>query len=286
MNDQQSVVFSGQSDASLTVTVTTPVGCKATDILDITVHQGNFASLNPNSRDTGICPGEHIDLFASGGVFYDWTPGAYLTDSTSPNVTATPFTDVDYNLLVTDQFGCFDTLNYFIDVHPGALLELGDSINLWPGDSVLMDPQGNCLYFSWFPPLGLTADNIANPWAMPQVNTRYYVWGSTEWGCRALDSVDVFVHPESVIDVPNAFVPGNGPNGSLSAVHLGIATLEYFRIYDRWGVKVFETKDINEGWDGKLNGKPQPMGVYIYTIDGQTNLGHHVIKQGNITLIR
>ncbi|MBX9449100.1 MAG: gliding motility-associated C-terminal domain-containing protein [Taibaiella sp.] len=59
-----------------------------------------------------------------------------------------------------------------------------------------------------------------------------------------------------------------------------------FEVYDRWGVKVFETSDIEEGWDGRYDGKTQPMGVYVYIIEGSLPTGDKVHLQGNVTLIR
>src|SRR5690606_19892671 len=148
------------------------------------------------------------------------------------------------------------------------------------------DPQGNALYFQWFPPLGLSATDIANPIAMPEVNTRYFVQAATEWGCVAYDSIDVNVNPESVLDMPNAFTPGSHPNNEIKIVKRGIATLKYFRIFNRWGTKVFETSNIDEGWDGSYNGSAQPMGVYVYMVEAVTSTGRRFVKQGNITLIR
>jgi gliding motility-associated-like protein len=96
----------------------------------------------------------------------------------------------------------------------------------------------------------------------------------------------VLVKPESLLDVPNAFSPGSQPNGTIKVERRGIATLNSFRIFNRWGTKVFETNDINQGWDGRFNGEPQPMGVYVYIVEATTNTGRRFTKQGNITLIR
>jgi len=62
--------------------------------------------------------------------------------------------------------------------------------------------------------------------------------------------------------------------------------LENFSIFNRWGQVVFETTNIDDGWNGQYNGAPQPMGVYIYTVKAVTNTGRKFVKQGNITLIR
>ena len=91
---------------------------------------------------------------------------------------------------------------------------------------------------------------------------------------------------ETPMNMPNAFTPGVQPNPEFKLSHKGVASLKSFRIYNRWGTKVFETTDINEGWDGQFNGQPQPMGVYIYTIEAKTNKGNDFVKQGNVTLIR
>ncbi|MBS1585873.1 MAG: gliding motility-associated C-terminal domain-containing protein, partial [Bacteroidetes bacterium] len=53
-----------------------------------------------------------------------------------------------------------------------------------------------------------------------------------------------------------------------------------------WGVKMFETNNIDEGWDGTYKGKPQPMGVYVYMVEAISPTGRKFVKQGNVTLIR
>ncbi|MCF8450910.1 MAG: gliding motility-associated C-terminal domain-containing protein, partial [Taibaiella sp.] len=59
-----------------------------------------------------------------------------------------------------------------------------------------------------------------------------------------------------------------------------------FRVYDRWGVVVFQTSNIDEGWDGTFKGVPQPVGVYIYDVSAVTNTGRDFTKSGNVTLLR
>jgi len=39
-----------------------------------------------------------------------------------------------------------------------------------------------------------------------------------------------------------------------------------FRVYNRWGQLVFETKDWTKKWDGGINGSPQPAGVYVWML--------------------
>ncbi len=277
------VRFVGMQDTTLSVEVRTPLGCKGTDKVRVQVYAGNFATVTPS--DTAVCPRNPVSMHATGGVSYQWVPSTYLSDSTSANVVSNPITTTDYTLYATDKNGCMDTLSVHLQVFSEALVSLPDSAELFPGGSYQLNPGGNALYFSWFPTVGLSNPGISNPVASPTVNTRYFVTGTTEAGCVATDSIYILVHQESALAMPNAFSPG-GPNGNFKVAHAGIASLKSFRIYNRWGTKVFETKDINEGWNGTFNGEAQPMGVYIYTVEAVDNNGKPFVKNGNVTLIR
>jgi gliding motility-associated-like protein len=99
--------------------------------------------------------------------------------------------------------------------------------------------------------------------------------------CR---EVAVIINP--LLDVVNAFTPnGDGVNDRAVAIGYGIAKMT-FRIYNRWGQLMFESNDISLGWDGKFNGKPQPMDAYAYTLDAALVDGTPVRKAGSITLVR
>jgi len=278
------ITFTGPSDTTLIVKVSTPLGCTGTDSVRVSVYAGRFGAVTPS--DTAVCPHNPVTMTASGGVSYLWRPSMYLSDSTTSTVTANPATNTDYTLYVTDKNGCVDTLPVSLQVYSEALVSLPDSAEIYPGDSYQLDPGGNALYFSWFPSVGLSNPNIANPVATPSVNTRYYVTGTTEAGCQASDTIFIMVHEETELGMPNAFTPGVPPNPEFKVSHKGIATLKSFRVYNRWGTKVFETTDIDKGWNGQFNGEAQPMGVYIYTVEGTTNKGNPFVKQGNVTLVR
>ena len=89
--------------------------------------------------------------------------------------------------------------------------------------------------------------------------------------------------------VPNAFATDAWmpENRVFKPVTLFVSRDEYeFTIWDRWGQKVFRTKDLNEGWDGKIYGQMAKQGVYVYSFKYLTALGEHLEKKGTITLIR
>ncbi len=60
----------------------------------------------------------------------------------------------------------------------------------------------------------------------------------------------------------------------------------HLSIFDRWGRLVFETTDLQKGWDGSIDGKPAPAGVYVYIAEGSGRKGQPAAINGTITLIR
>lgn len=85
--------------------------------------------------------------------------------------------------------------------------------------------------------------------------------------------------------LPNAFTPnGDGINDVLKI--LCPLSLKVYLIYNRWGQKVFETSDINQGWDGNSDGLQQSPGVYFYLITYYNKYGGQHILKGDVTLIR
>lgn len=281
----KSPVFTGDASVTaLSLKVTTPIGCQGSDTMSVIVFAGDFMSVMP--EDTGACPPAKIQLAATGAHSYDWSPAYGLNATDIANPVASPVSSTLYTLIGTRNYSnhaCYDTQMVNVKVYPSATINLPESVQIWPGESYQIDPGGNCLYFQWFPPSGLSADNISNPVAQPEVRTRYFVTASTEEGCIIKDSIDILVNAESVLEVPNAFSP---TTGDFKILKRGIANLKYFRIFNRWGNKVFETTNIDKGWNGRFNEKEQPVGVYIYSIEATTSTGKPFRKDGNLTLVR
>ena len=97
---------------------------------------------------------------------------------------------------------------------------------------------------------------------------------------------DIYVAFKPLIGVPNAFSPnGDGINDKVFVEGKGIVEL-VFRIYNRWGEKVFETHDQSIGWDGYYKGVLQEVDVYSYAVEATFINGQTVPLKGNITLLR
>jgi len=85
---------------------------------------------------------------------------------------------------------------------------------------------------------------------------------------------------------PNAFTCNNDQLNDGFLVQGVFITQFELRIYNRWGELVFETKNMQEPWDGTFNGKPAPADVYVYTATGYGRKNRVKTIQGNVTLLR
>lgn len=270
----------------LTLTVrTAEAKCSDSDDVNLTVFAAEFLKL---PADTAICAGDTlmIALNADGDPRFYWAPDFNISSISALQPRVWPVTNQRFTVFGKDSTGCLDTNSIFITVRPRAVVELPDTVRLYRGESYRMDPGGNALYYSWFPPLGLSDVQTSNPLVQPEVNTRYIVHARTEGGCEVVDSIDILISDDSYIVLPNAFTPKSRTNNVLKIIRRGDVQLKRYAIYNRWGNMVFETTDINEGWDGTFNGEQQPVGVYVYTIEAVSHNGEAIRKQGNVTLLK
>ncbi|MCW3102593.1 MAG: hypothetical protein JWO09_1033 [Bacteroidetes bacterium] len=86
--------------------------------------------------------------------------------------------------------------------------------------------------------------------------------------------------------IPNAFKP-SGVNNIFIPVTSFVNISDYeFYVFNRWGLKVFSTTDVNEGWDGTHGGTKSELGVYVYLVRFKTLRGEFIERKGSVTLIR
>jgi len=92
--------------------------------------------------------------------------------------------------------------------------------------------------------------------------------------------------PSSNLKMPNAFSPnGDGINDIYKAKE-GWSSLVEFKatIFNRWGKKLYEWTDPNDGWDGTYNGKPVKQGVYFVDVKatGSDGVKYHFRRDVNL----
>lgn len=104
-------------------------------------------------------------------------------------------------------------------------------------------------------------------------------------------SEDTTIHFNIILDtkiaMPEAFSPNNDGHNDIAYVRgWGVREFIEVKIYNRWGQVVFESNDMNIGWDGTFKGEPQGMDTYAYTIKAINTKGEEIFTKGYITLIR
>lgn len=115
----------------------------------------------------------------------------------------------------------------------------------------------------------------------------YTVTYTDQYGCVVTDQVTIIVDIALNIGVPSGFSPnGDGTNDFLYVKGGLVIESMNFSIYNRYGQKVFETTDIEEGWDGTHNGKELNPGVFVYYLNVVFIDGSTQELKGNTTLVK
>lgn len=240
--------------------------------------------------DTAICMGNSLQLTATGGSIYEWTPSIFLSNPHVANPTSSPTRTVEYIVKVNDVLGCpkpaYDTVTVQV---------ITPHVDAGPRDTAIvidepmqLNAVGNGSQFLWTPPAGLNDPTLSDPVALIKNDREYVVTLTTAGNCVATDTIMIKVYNlKPGFYVPNAFTPNNdGLNDGIKPIAFGLRTLKYFRIYNRLGQLVFSTTSFKQAWDGNFKGSPQNSAVFAWTGEAIDYTGKVVKQQGTITLIR
>jgi len=270
-------------------TVTASIGkCTATDM--VTIHTmpypGSFAG-----KDTTICYADTAHLNASIiGDRFTWSPVNTLNDPTILTPSAFPLTTTKYTLKAYNTMPgtcpkpgvSVVTVNVKDKVHAFA----GNDTAIVVGQPLHLHGTGDPFYL-WTPPTSLSRDNIQDPIAILNDSITYILKAYDEIGCYGMDTIHITVFKTAPdVFVPNAFTPGGKSNTVFRPVTPGIASLDYFRVYNRWGQLVFTTSTIGKGWDGTLGGKVQVSETYVWVVKAKDYTGKPVLRKGTVLLLR
>jgi gliding motility-associated-like protein len=107
-------------------------------------------------------------------------------------------------------------------------------------------------------------------------------------GCYDTARQNIKVLYNCYIAVPSAFTPnGDGLNDYLYPLDAYKAENLQFRVYNRWGQLVYQTKDWTKKWDGRINGYPQAPGTYVWMLSYvNRDTGKSFALKGTTVLIR
>ena len=141
--------------------------------------------------------------------------------------------------------------------------------------------------FIWSPATGLSDPTILQPIATLQKDASYILTAFTPVGCVSKDTLQIKVYKGPAFYVPNAFTPnGDAKNDQFRILAVGMAKIDFFRVYNRYGQLVYSSNNYLPGWDGTIGGVLQPSGSYVWMVRGKDFAGKDYFKKGTVTLIR
>lgn len=281
--------FANPAVAVITYRVEGSIGkCKASS--DVTITTLPYPRANAG-KDTTVCYGFNVPLMASGGISYQWSPATFLSAANIANpVALNPTATTQYIVAVRDLAGCpkpaFDTVIVKVEALVKANAGPADTTVVL-GEPLFLNGTGGTIYL-WQPATWLNNPRIANPVALPEDDITYRLTVSNTTGCQEQDSIRIKLYkvPASFY-VPSAFTPNNDNNNDiLRPILLGMRTLNYFRVYNRWGNLIYATSQKGAGWDGSYKGNLQDPGTYVWMAGGSTFTGEVIVRKGYSVLIR
>ena len=286
-------VASPITTTAYTLTTYDTLGCPAYSAVLITVDP--LPIINAGA-DVAICVDGEIELEATGGVSYVWTPAIGLSNPNIANPICTVDDETTYTVTGTDENGCVNTDEIIVSVNylPEIIATANPyTIDVFLGETTQLDVVTGGIIFSWSPPNGLSDPNIQNPIAQPEDTTIYIVTVTDQYGCVNSDTVLVNVIGELKVLLPNAFSPnGDGVNDYYYPAVSGSGDLEYYAIYNRWGEMIFEntapnTANASNGWDGTWNGTEAEVGSYVVIARAKKSFDEAIQSiNGTFVLIR
>ncbi len=247
-------------------------GCSLTvDTFHITLHRDTTYT----SRDTVVCANTTTLLSSrANAISYQWNTGDTLKD---------------INTSTTGKYWCSSVVGctLFVDtiiVKNKAFnnnIELGDDIYVCKDKNVTIGKfyPGNKTY-SWN-----TGQNVC---CISPKESGTYILTVKDECTEKKDSINIdFYNCKDCFIMPNAFSPNNdGLNDAIRPIPRCDIDRYIFRIYNRWGQLVFETKDINERWDGRHNNRRNNSGTFFYYIQYTLQQDNNVQTiKGDITLL-
>jgi gliding motility-associated-like protein len=229
----------------------------------------------PLNHDSTLCAGSTRTLDAGNFRTYLWSNG-----STARRISVNAIGN--YNVEVTDDRGCKskDSVNIkTILPLPKHFLPRDTTICFY--QAVRLSPNRGYNEYTWQNNAHAAFIEIREPGV-------YWLEVTDNRQCKGRDSIVV-----KQLDclkgfyVPNAFTPDkNGKNDLFKPLLFGNVKQYRFTVFSRWGIVVFESRTINEGWDGNVAGKQQDNGTFVWMCTYQFEGEEVRVEKGSVIVVR
>ncbi len=228
-----------------------------------------------------------IKPLSNDGPFnYVWSHDPLITSAIAKNLAPGSYTVSAYN-----SFNCAQVINVTVPAFNGSYFDLGTDQRIQLGQTAQIEVNTDAAIknITWTPG-NVSVNDEKKYYTTPATTTVYSATANYGKGCLFTDQITIFVDTVvSQLDVPTIFTPnGDGINDNFYVKHNGIKTFQIW-IFDRWGVKVYESTDVDFSWNGKNNqtNNVEMDGNYGYSIEYSTyTQSAKQIVNGYVTLIK
>ena len=301
--DYNSTNFVDGDVVTLVITTDSTTTCKPIQTLQSGVTTINFVpnvtpSVFINSSGSEFCQGGHVQFTAStqnGGQDrkLEWKVNGITATGMDSIFVPAHIADGDQVTCILHATGCAnpkDVASNLISliIHPLPTILLSPSDTMVSRGAIVLinaltSPQAAS--YVWTPDSLFTTNGTATVTTRPMINdVTYQLQAMTAFGC--LTNIHGTIIVITKLYMPTAFTPNRDGKNDVYRIPPGVhINLTEFAVFDRWGNKIFTTKDPSAGWDGTLNGKMSDTGTYIYFVKGSTDRGN-VMEKGTFVLIR
>ena len=239
-----------------------------------------------NVFDAVVCADHYVTLTGNPSSYsYNWDHGVSNNVPFIP-----PYTDT-YNVVATNTItGCIQYSSALVTVHPNPI---ADFIQSWDElMAIFTNTSSGAVNYYWNMGDGgiiITSKNVSYTYqVIDSVSYIVTLIAETEFGC--LDTISRVITTPLVFYVPNSFTPdGNENNNEFTPVFSSKRKVENYSlsIYDRWGEIVFETKDIDFGWDGTYKNNTAQIGTYTWQLQFTNSFNSKKeLINGHVNLLR
>ncbi len=283
------------SSTTYTCVVKDTSGCTDTASVLLKVNPIPKADFGGSGKACATHPLEFSDLSTiNPGAISSWTwdfGDGHTSDLQNPLHTYNTPGSYNVSLTVVSSAGCSNTStqNAFVTAYLPPLSDFSFSDNNNGGFN-FTDLSTGALQWSWnFGDGNFSAlQNPSHDYSTTQsaIYSLVTLVVSDQQGlCTDSSTRQVILH-EYTLYVPNSFSPnGDGLNDVFLPKGTGIKEWELI-LYDRWGMELFTSKDLNTGWDATFKGKKVQEDTYVYVIHATEFRGTQHQLSGIVNVVK
>ena len=281
--------ITAMSSGMYSITGSSAFGCVSSDSLFVTVYQEPTLTATPILSE--ICAGEMVTFQVVGADFYQWSNG-----QSSSIYTYQPLTSESITIIGTNTFGCADTTQVGVIVHPNPLALLDAlSLNLLSDSpfATFYNNSINAFSSAWYFGDGTSSNDnsseVTHAYPYEDGNYTIILSVSSDFGCLDSTEISIQISGDPIYYVPNTFTPDGDEHNNvfLPIFTTGFDPASYHLVlYNRWGECVFESFSTQQGWNGYYGGIKVEQGTYSYLIQFFDKKANKIIQlNGHVNVI-